>query len=85
VIDQLDGKPVAPAVEFLMEDVQPVLRTPNEPKPTVGQRWEFRGVETGGFVGFSEQVWKEVGEQPAQGYGFMTEFCYTAAHKIADE
>ncbi len=76
VVNQLDGRPLDPPVEF--HDVEAVWEKSEEvTKRIIGQEWELRGVETGGFVGFSDEVWEEVGQPPMQRplRGFLTRFC----------
>jgi hypothetical protein len=42
-------------------------------------------VETGGFVGFSDEVWEELGQPPIQRppRGFLTRFCYVKAKHVS--
>jgi hypothetical protein len=85
VVEELDENVLTSPVEFSSDKVTPVLRRPNDPTPVVGKVWEFRGVETGRLVGFSEEVWKEVGTRPAQAYGFLTELCYISVRQSPQE
>ena len=50
MVNQVNGRLLAAPVEFV--DVEPVWEKDAElAKKTVGEEWELRGVETGGFVG----------------------------------
>ena len=67
-------------------EVEPVLGKGGEiTKRAVGEEWELRGVETGGFVGFSDKVWVELGQPPMQRppRGFLTRFCYVKAKRMS--
>ena len=83
MVNQVNARPLDPPAEF--DDVQPVWGKDAEfAKKTVGEEWELRGVETGGFVGFSDKVWEELGQPPMQRppRGFLTRFCYVKAKRI---
>lgn len=48
-----------------------------------GEVWELIGVETGGFMDYTEEAWKEIGARGAgRGYGFLTRFEYIAMRRI---
>lgn len=84
MVNQLNGRLLDPPAEF--DDVEPAWEKDAEfAERTVGEEWELRGVETGGFVGFSDQVWKEVGLPPSQHppRGFLTRFCYLKAKRVS--
>ena len=88
VVNRVNGSPLGQPAEF--DDVGPVDPTTGEnvefTKRIVGEEWELRGVETGGFVGFSEEVLAETGppEQPGpHGFlSFQTRFCYVEAKRL---
>jgi hypothetical protein len=83
IIDYVDGRLLNPPAEF--GEVEPVEGGGGEiSKRIIGEEWEIRGVETGGFVGFSDQVWAELGQPPAQRppRGFLTRFCYLTVKRI---
>ncbi len=80
IVYQVNGCQLEPPVEF--DDVEAVLGSSGEVAGrVVGEGWELRGVETGGFVGFSDRVWEEAGVPPMQRppRGFLTRFCYVKA------
>jgi hypothetical protein len=84
VVNQVNGRPLNPPVEF--DDVEPVMGEGGEiAKRAVGEEWELRGVETGGYVGFSDEVWGELGQPPMQRppRGFLTRFCYVRANRVS--
>jgi hypothetical protein len=84
MVNQVNGRPLDPPAEF--DDVEPVWGKDAEfTKKTVGEEWELRGVETGGFVGFSDKVWEELGQPPMQRppRGFLTRFCYVKAKRVS--
>ena len=65
MVNQVNDRHLDPPVEF--DDVEPVWRKYAEfTRNTVGEEWELRGVETGGFVGFSDKVWEELGQPTMQ-------------------
>jgi hypothetical protein len=83
MVNQVDGRPLDPPAEF--DDVGAVWGKAVEfTRKSIGEEWEARGVETGGFVGFSDQVWEELGQPPMQRppRGFLTRFCYVKAKRI---
>jgi len=86
MVNQVNGRFLDPPAEF--DDVEPVWEKDAEfTKETVGEEWELRGVETGGFVGFSDKVWAELGQQqPADRppRGFLTRFCYVKAKRVSE-
>jgi hypothetical protein len=58
VVDSVNGNILDPQAEF--DVVEPVLGKGGEvTKKAIGEEWELRGVETGGFVGFNDKVWEE--------------------------
>ena len=85
IVNRVNGRPLDPPAEF--EDVEPVWKEADADftKKTVGEEWELRGVETGGFVGFSDKVWQELGQPTMQRppRGFLTRFCYVKAERIS--
>jgi hypothetical protein len=84
MVNQVNGRLLDPPAEF--DNVEPVWRKDAEfAKKTIGEEWELRGVETGGFVGFSDKVWEEVGKQPSAHppRGFLTRFCYVKAKRVS--
>ena len=84
MVNQVNGRLLDPPAEF--DDVEPVWGKDAEfTKKTVGEEWELRGVETGGFVGFSDKVWEELGQPPMQRppRGFLTRFCYVKAKRVS--
>ncbi len=90
MVNQVNGRPLDPPAEF--DDVGPVNPTAGESaeftKRVVGDEWELRGAETGGFVGFSKEVWAETGLPPVQpgphGFlSFQTRFCYAEARRAS--
>jgi hypothetical protein len=83
VVNQVNGNPIDSPAKF--DVVEPVWERDEEvTKRAVGEEWELRGVETGGFVGFGDKVWEELGQQPASRppRGFLTRFCYVKAKRI---
>jgi hypothetical protein len=88
VVDRVNGRPLDPRGEFDdMEPVDPTLRDDEFAKREVGEGWELRGVETGGFVGFSEEVMASTGLPPMQpgphgSLSFQTSFRYVKARRI---
>ena len=79
LVQQIDGKSIDFKAEFeKIEAVAPAF----EPSLSrvVGDKWELRGVETGGFIGFSKEVLKELpGNRPVSSpapNGFLTKFCF---------
>ena len=56
------------------------------PTPVEGETWEMMGVETGSFVDYSHDVWREIGGPAVQGSpsraGFVTRFEFIAVRKI---
>jgi hypothetical protein len=91
VIDEVNGRLLDPPVKFSADfhGLEPVGKKDAEFTIKVGEEWELRGVETGGFVGFSQEVWREIreesGEHVAQTppQGFLTRFCYVKAKRIS--
>lgn len=84
VVDQVNGRLLDAPAEF--DEVEPVVGDGGEVgRRVVGEQWELRGVETGGFVGFSDKVWNELGEPPMQKppRGFLTRFCYVKAQRAS--
>lgn len=84
MVNEVNGRFLNPPTEF--KNVEPVLGKDAEfTKKTVGEEWELRGVETGGFEGFSDEVWEELGQQTMQRppRGFLTRFCYVKAKRLA--
>jgi hypothetical protein len=84
VVNHVNGGTLDPPAQF--DRVEPVwVKDEEVAKKTVGEEWELRGVETGGFVGFSDEVWEELGQQPMQrlGRGFLTRFCYLRATPVS--
>jgi hypothetical protein len=84
MVNQVNSRPLDPPAEF--DDVEPVRGKGGEiTKRAVGEEWELRGVETGGFVGFSDKVWEELGQPPASRppRGFLTRFCYVKAKRVS--
>jgi len=83
-VTKVNGRDLNSAVEF---DVVEPVSSPNEhfAKSVEGEVWELRGVETGGFEGFSNEVDEELGlplaSHPPR--GFLTRFCYTKAKRIS--
>ena len=63
-VTKVNGRDVKGLIEF--DVIEPVNRV-NErfAKSVEGEVWELRGVETGGFVGFSDEVDEDLGLQPA--------------------
>jgi hypothetical protein len=84
MVNEVNGRPLDPPTKF--DEVEPVFGKDEEvTKRAVGEEWELRGVETGGFVGFSDKVWEELG-QPSAGRpprGFLTRFCYVKARRVS--
>jgi len=82
-VDQVDGKLLNPPAEFV--EVQPVAG-PDSVVRGMGEAWELRGVETGGFVGFSQEVLDEVFKNAPRGTpapsGFLTRFYYVSAKRF---
>ena len=79
-VNQVNGRPLDPPAKFWAKEDAEFT------KKTVGEEWELRGVETGGFVGFNEEVWEELlGEPPMQRppEGFLTRFCYVKAKRVS--
>jgi hypothetical protein len=84
MVNQVNSRPLDPPAEF--DDVEPVRGKGGEiTKRAVGEEWELRGVETGGFVGFSDKVWEELEEPPASRppRGFLTRFSYVKAKRVS--
>lgn len=84
IVNQVNDRPLDKPVEFI--NVEPVGgREAEFAKKTVGEEWVLRGVETGGFEGFSDQVWAELGQPPMARppRGFLTRFCYVNAKSVA--
>jgi hypothetical protein len=84
VVNEVNGKPLATPVEFV--NIEPLTdQVPTVPN-TDEHEWELRGVETGGFQGYSDAVWRELGKKPAQraACGFVTRFCYVKSKKLPD-
>lgn len=84
VVEQVGGRLLDPPAEFT--DVEVVWKEDAAfEKKTVGEEWELRGVETGGFVGFGDEVWEEVGMQAMSHppRGFLTRFCYVKARRVS--
>lgn len=84
VVTHVDGRLIDPSAEF--DVVEAVLGKEAAVVTRVaGEEWELRGVETGGFEGFSDQVWEELGQQVAARppRGFLTRFCYVKAKPIS--
>ena len=84
VVNRLNDRLLDSAAEF--DQVEPVWKKDEEfARRTVGEEWELRGVETGGFEGFSDEVWEQTGLQPAQHAprGFLTRFCYVKAERVS--
>jgi hypothetical protein len=83
VVDQVNGKRIDPPAEF--DRVQPVSEGSDGPVHAVGEEWELRGVETGGFIGFGKNVYDELGEPATQKSpgGFFTRFCFVRATRVS--
>ena len=84
LVSQMSGRLLDPPTKF--DDVEPVWRkNAGFTKRAAGEEWELRGVETGGFVGFSDKVWEELGQPPTQRppRGFLTRFCYVRAERVS--
>ena len=90
VINEVNGHRLDPPVRFSADfhGLEPAGKKDAGFTMKVGEEWELRGVETGGFVGFSQEVWKEIreasGDQVVQmpPQGFLTRFCYVKAKRI---
>lgn len=85
VVESVNGSPIDPARNF--EKIEPISgKAGDVDKRNDGEKWELRGVETGGFSGFSDKVIKEIGQDgmdlPSR--GFLTHFCYVKARRIAE-
>jgi hypothetical protein len=81
VVDTINGKSLSPPAVF--EEVEQVSGPNNNVKPIVGDEWELRGVEKGEFIGFSGEVWTEVGHFANHGEsGFQTKFCFIKARQL---
>jgi hypothetical protein len=84
VVSQVNGHPLDPPAEF--DNVEPAWGKDTEfAKKMAEEEWELRGVETGGFVGFSDRVWEELGQPPIQRppRGFLVRFCYVKAKRVS--
>jgi hypothetical protein len=84
MVDQVNGHPLDAPAEFA--DVEPVWGKGGEVmKRAVGEEWDLRGVETGGYVGFSDEVWAELGRPPMQRppRGFLPRFCYVRTKRVS--
>jgi hypothetical protein len=66
VVTHVNGKVLNPPAEFLKVD--PVEKADADlDRRVTKEEWELRGVETGGFVGFSPEVRKKLGLQESHG------------------
>jgi hypothetical protein len=84
IIYQLNGKPLNPPAEF--EHIESVTNSDQGMTRTAGEVWELHGAETGGFEGFSEDVWKEVPGYKVSAHtpgGFITRFYFARARRIS--
>jgi len=84
MVNQVNGGLLDQTAKF--DDVEPVWdKVAAFAKKTVSEEWELRGVETGGFVGFSDKVWEELGQPPKKRLprGFLTRFCYVKATRVS--
>ncbi len=86
-VEEIDGKVLDAPVEF--DRVSPILESKGHPTPQVGDAWEVRGVETGGFVGYSQQVSDELRRiyphlRPSSPLpsGFLTHFAFLKAQVV---
>ena len=74
------GKPLARVADF--DKIEPESgKGGDETRRTVGQVWELRCFETGGFIGAPDEAYKEIGGPPVQRppQGFLTKLCYISA------
>lgn len=90
VVTELNGKPLKPSVKFTV--IESAVNSPTRIVPIEEEEWEFRGVETGGFIGYSEQVYQEIAKSDIpkrigspRPSGFLTKFCYITATRISPE
>ncbi len=91
MITQVDGRVLDKPVKFSADfgGIGPASDHVSKLTIKVGEEWELFGVETGGFVGFSQEVWVDI--QKATGepvaymgpQGFVTRFRYITATRIA--
>jgi hypothetical protein len=85
VVNWLNGKDLDRPVEF--NALEPVFASDAQIVPLVGEQWELRGVETGGFVGFIGEARREIESKIAQPgspgpSGFLTKFCYLSSKRL---
>jgi hypothetical protein len=89
MVGSVDGKPLNPPAEFTTAEVLPVSGPADVP-PAIGEVWELRGAETGGFQGVPPKVleehWKN-GSPPSAtiGYRFCTKFIYVTKKTASSE
>ena len=79
-VNRVNGQFLKKPVKF--EVVEPVVSIDKHfANSNAGEEWVLRGVETGGFVGFSDEVYDDLGQPPSQRlpHGFLTRFCYSKA------
>ena len=72
-VTDVNGKPLARAADF--DKIEPESgKGGDETRRTVGQVWELRCFETGGFIGAPDEAYKEIGGPPVQRppQGFVT-------------
>jgi hypothetical protein len=85
VVDQVNGRRLDAPVEFtVVEPVSESIKDAAFATRELGTLWELRAVESGGFEGFRDEVWQELGLPPSshKPRGFITKLYYTKVKRI---